>query len=61
MNPIRQHRLLAKMEQVDLARKMGVSRVTISRWENGQSYPSVPKFKELAEVLGCSMEELIDE
>ena len=38
---------------------MQVSRQTISKWENGETYPSTGHVLELAEILGCRVDELI--
>ena len=48
-----------KLTQEDLARLLGVSRITVARWETGQRYPTTEQLMKLSEVLGVSPEELL--
>lgn len=43
-----------------IARKVGVSRLTVHTWRNGVHRPQPDRIGKLAEVLGCSEDELID-
>lgn len=43
-----------------LAEKMSVSRQTISKWENGDAYPSTEHILELRKIFGCTFDELVD-
>lgn len=45
---IRKARKDAGLEQSDLAREVGVSRPTISNWENGKGEPTVSQFRCIA-------------
>ncbi|MBQ2672593.1 helix-turn-helix domain-containing protein [Candidatus Saccharibacteria bacterium] len=56
---LRKQRNLAGISQEKLAEEMQVSRQTISKWENGETYPSTGHVLELAEILGCRVDELI--
>lgn len=48
--------------QADLARSMGVSRGTISRWFSGDGEPeTVERLKKLAEELGTTLAALVGE
>ena len=47
------------MSQAQLAKKMNVTRQTISSWERGNSYPDIGMLTHLAEVLGVGVEELL--
>lgn len=47
-----------KLSQSELAKKMNVSQVTISMWESGTSYPSVPTIHKLSKILNVTAEEL---
>lgn len=38
--------------QYALAKILHISRTTISMWENGISYPTIPTIYKLAEILG---------
>lgn len=51
-------RKAAGLSQKQLAEKVGVFQVDISRWENGRS-PSIQMLKKLAAALGVSMEDLV--
>ena len=42
-----------------LAKKVGVTDVTISRYENGEREPSFTEFIKLCEVLGMKVEDFI--
>ena len=41
----------AKMSQEKLAEKMSVSRQSISKWENGESYPEMDKILKLCNIF----------
>jgi transcriptional regulator with XRE-family HTH domain len=47
------------LTQEDLARLLGVSRITIARWETGQRFPTTEQLIKLSEILGVSPEELL--
>lgn len=42
------------MSQKDLATKLGVSEVTVSRWLNGERDPSIETLNRIADELGCA-------
>lgn len=50
----------AGMTQNDLAEKMGVTDKAVSKWERNLSCPDLGSIPRLAEVLGISLEELLD-
>ena len=47
------------MTQKQLAEASGVPRVCIVRYESGKYYPAMRNAERIANVLGCSIEELI--
>ena len=47
------------MTQMNLADGLGVSYQAVSNWERGNSMPDISKLKELAGVLGCTIDELL--
>ena len=49
------------MTQLDLARQMGVTDKAVSKWERDLSFPDVTSLPKLAEVLGTSVDELLEE
>ncbi len=57
---LRKVRISSKISQERLAEEMSVSRQTISKWENGDSFPSTKHIFELTKVLHCTYDELID-
>lgn len=48
------------INQVDLAKKIGVSQKTISSWETGRTEPTMKDISSLCHELDCSVEELTD-
>lgn len=46
--------------QEELARRMNVSRQTISKWETDMSLPDIERLKELSKILQVSLNELLD-
>lgn len=57
---IRQLRELKRMSQEDLASKIGVSQVTIGKWEQGTSIKHV-YLKKLSETLDIPIDYLLEE
>lgn len=51
----------AGLSQDGLAEQLGVSRQTISKWENGEALPETSKLPGLAKALGVSIDWLLDE
>lgn len=47
------------LTQMQLAEKLNISSVAISKWENGKCMPDVSLFKELCSILKISIDELI--
>ena len=48
------------MTQAELAEKLGVTGKAVSRWETAKGLPDISLLKPLAEVLGVSVEELMN-
>lgn len=46
-----------KMTQVELAKKLGVTDKSVSKWENGICLPDVSLYKNLCEILGITLNE----
>lgn len=61
MNQFKKARLLAGMDQKELAQKLGVTNVTVSKWENGEMLPKAKRLKEVAAVLNTTIGELLNE
>jgi len=54
-------RKAAKMSQEKLAEKMNVTRQSVSKWENGESYPEMEKIMKLCDVFHCKINDLVHE
>ena len=49
----------ARLSQEGLARKLNISRQSISKWEQGISLPSILYLVPLTKILNCSLEDLL--
>ncbi len=47
------------LTQGQLAVRLGVTRQAISKWEHGQSQPDLGNLRQLAEIYGCTIDELL--
>ena len=56
---LRKIRKSKKMSQEQLAEKMNVTRQSVSKWENGESYPEMNNIFELCKVFNCKLNELV--
>lgn len=61
MNRFKSARMIEGLTQGELAKKLGVSCVSVSKWENGESLPNVKRLKDVAEVLHTTVGYLIGE
>lgn len=57
---LKEQRLKQKETQETLALKLGVSRQTISNWENGKTLPDIDSLIKIAQLYQLSMDELFD-
>lgn len=46
----------AGLSQMELADRLGVSRQAVSRWESGDTTPTMDKLKSLARIYGVSLD-----
>ena len=58
---IQRRRKAAGWTQEQLAQKCAVSRQAVSKWEAGQSVPSLDKLRQLANSFGISVDELVQD
>ena len=56
---IRTLRLVRGMSQVELARRLGVTKQSVSNWENDNIQPSIEMLKKLADIFSVSTEYLL--
>ena len=61
MTKIKIARLAIGLHQGDLAKAMGTTQGAVSQWEKGLTKPTAGKLKRLAEILGVTVDELLDE
>ncbi len=52
-------RVKAKLTQEELAKKIGVGQTMISYYEKGYKVPTIPIIIRIADVLDCSIDELV--
>lgn len=50
-----------KISQEKLAEKIGVSRQSISKWENGTAYPEMNRIFELCKIFHCKLNDLVND
>lgn len=53
-------RVLRSMTQLQLAGKVGLKEIDVSRFETGRSWPNSEMKKRIAEVLGQATQDLFD-
>ena len=56
---LRRIRKSKKMSQEQLAEKMNVTRQSVSKWENGESYPEMNNILELCKIFNCKLNDLV--
>ena len=61
INAFKKARLIEGMTQTELAGKLGVSHVSVCKWETGKCFPTAKRLKEIANALNTTVEELIDD
>ena len=52
-------RKLNNLSQEDISEKIGVSRQTLSKYETGESLPDIERCKQLADLFGVTVDNLI--
>lgn len=56
---IREIRTAKKMSQVDLAKILGVTKQSVSNWENDNIQPSIEMLSKIADALGVTTDYLL--
>ncbi len=59
MKSLQKTRKRLELTQQEIAKKLFLSQRTISSWEKGTRTPPVEQLPKLAQVLNCSIEELV--
>jgi len=60
MNNIKKLREKAGLKQTDLAGMLKIGQSTVAMWETGETMPRTDKLPALAEILGCTIDELFE-
>lgn len=60
MIAIREKRKDKGWTQAELAQKLCVSKSTVSMWEIGERKPDILLLKKIANIFGCTTDELLD-
>lgn len=55
---IKEYREAAGLSQSDLSKIMGVDTAAVNRWDSNKSLPRTDKLPKLADLFGCSIDEL---
>lgn len=58
---LKECRTAAGLSQESLAQQLGVTRQTVSSWENNRSYPDIGSIIKLSDLYGLSLDELLKE
>ncbi|MCY7171289.1 helix-turn-helix domain-containing protein [Streptococcus gallolyticus subsp. gallolyticus] len=56
---IKKYRLVKKMSQSELSKRIGVSHQAISKWETGENYPDFMSLISLAQLFEVSLDILV--
>lgn len=59
MNQIRKYRHKRNLKQSELALLVGVNRTAVTKWESGEVNPRASRLLKIADVLRCSIDELM--
>lgn len=54
-------RKAAGLTQAQAAKLLGITDATISQWENGETKPKTSRLAKVAEIYGCTIDELLKE
>lgn len=49
------------LTQTEVAKKLNVTQSAVAMWENGRTYPRTSILKKLADLYGCTVDELLQE
>ena len=59
MNRLKELRMERNWTQGQLAKKIGVTRTAVVKWESGKVYPTAEKLIELARIFKCQVDYLL--
>ena len=58
---LKEARIRSGLTQEDIVRQVGVSRQTVSNWENNRSYPDLASVLKLSDLYGMSLDDMLKE
>ena len=61
MNNFKRARLICGLTQTEVAKGLGVSTVSVCKWESGSALPKAKRLPEVAEFLHTTVPELLSE
>lgn len=61
MNSFKKARLIAGITQAELADRLGVSNITVHKWECGVCFPRAKRLADVAKALNTTVETLLEE
>ena len=53
-------RKLKNVTQTEIAKSLGIKQSSVAMWESGASRPQTKDLRKIADVLGVSVEQLLD-
>ncbi|MCD8799947.1 helix-turn-helix domain-containing protein [Mammaliicoccus sciuri] len=56
---LKKKRMETNLSQEDLAKKLKISRQSISKWENEKGYPNIETLLEISEIFNITVDELL--
>ncbi|WP_134025995.1 MULTISPECIES: helix-turn-helix domain-containing protein [unclassified Lysinibacillus] len=56
---LKEYRLKKNLTQIEVAKKLNISRQSVSKWENNRTYPDIDNLKILAKIYEVSIDELL--
>ena len=56
---LKQQREIAKLSQLELSKKVGISHQNINRWERGEVLPNIDFCVKLADFYNITLDELV--
>ena len=52
-------RINVNLKQDEAAKALGITQDTLSNWENGKTFPTVPQIKKIEDLYGIPYSEII--
>lgn len=59
MNAIKKYREAAGLKQAEMAEAIGISTMTLSRYESSTREPRATELLKMSELFGCTVDELL--